>query len=126
MITWSQHDAFLKEIKTLGKTIRTVVADVEKVKKLLVAQFFVEQTKGNAIGPGKIHRVTIADDISGRELWKVEVMTPNVKPSLWPRMWFMVDGGNITLLAIASHKANYDNNEMDRLAIERYRDMTDL
>ena len=32
----------------------------------------------------------------------------------------------LLFLAIASHKINYDNNEIDRIAIERYKDILDL
>lgn len=125
MITWLRHSGFEKELKALKKTIRTADKDVEKVKKLLVAHFFVDQTRGTVIAPGKIHRVTVDNDVTGRELWKVEVITPNTKPSLWPRLWFMIDGESIALLAIASHKTNYDNNELDRIAIRRYLDLID-
>ena len=125
MTTWSQHDAFQKELKALKKKHRDIEKDIEKVKKLLVAHFFTEGTKGAVLKPGKIHRVTVENDTTGRELWKVEVVTKGLKPSLWPRLWFMMDGENITFLAIASHKDNYDNNAMDMLALERYRDILD-
>lgn len=126
MITWLQHDSYLKELKALHKTTRSIEKDIEKVKRLLVAHFYIEQTKGGVISPGKIHRITVGNDVTGRELWKVEVIVPGLKPNLWPRLWFMVDGETVTFLAIASHKTNYDNNEIDRIAIERYRDILDL
>ena len=126
MITWSQHNAYSREFKTLRKTTRSIEEDIEKVKRLLVAHFYTEQTKGSVINPGKIHRITVDNDATSRELWKVEVIVSGLKPNLWPRLWFMIDGETITFLAIASHKTNYDNNEIDRIAIERYRDMVDL
>ena len=126
MITWLQHDAYLKELKALHKTTRSIEKDIEKVKRLLVAHFYVEQTKGDVISSGKIHRITVDNDVTGRELWKVEVIVPGLKPNLWPRLWFMIDGETVTFLAIASHKTNYDNNEIDRIAIERYKDILDL
>lgn len=126
MITWSEHSAFQGELKSLRKTVRSIDEDIEKVKRLLVAHFYDEQNKGNVIKPGKIHRITVANDVTGRELWKVEIITPGLKPKLWPRMWFMIDGETIAFLAIASHKDNYDNNEVDRVAISRYQDMLDL
>ncbi len=126
MTTWLQHNSYLKELKTLKKTTRSIEKDIEKVKRLLQAHFYVEQTKGSVISPGKIHRINIDNDVTGRELWKIEVMVPKLKPNLWPRLWFMIDGDTITFLAIASHKTNYDNNEMDRLAIGRYKDIIDL
>ena len=124
-ITWSEHSGYTKELKALQKTFRTLKEDVEKVKRLIIAHFFVEQTKNNVIGPGKIHRVMVENDNAGIELWKVEVIVHNTRSSLWPRLWFMIDGENIMLLAIASHKTNYDNNEIDRTAISRYRETLD-
>lgn len=124
-VIWSQHNRYKKELKTLKKSIRTIEKDIERVKKLLVAHFFNEETKGKVISPGKIHKITADKSVTGRELWKIEVMTPNVKPSLWPRLWFMLDGERITFLVVASHKTNYDNNELDRLAIRRYEDIID-
>ena len=126
MIIWLQHNAYLKELKNLKKTTCSLEKDIEKVKRLLVAHFYVEQTMGKVISPGKIHRITVDNDVTRKELWKVEVMVPGLKPNLWPRLWFMIDGENITFLAIASHKDNYNNNEVDRVAIERYRDMLDF
>ena len=125
MITWLHHDSFSKELKTLRKTIRPIDDSIKKVKKLLEAHFFIETTKGKVINPGKIHRVTVVNDVSGAELWKIEVMVPNLKPNLWPRLWFMLNGENVTFLAIASHNQNYDNNKMDRIAKERYESMLD-
>ena len=122
---WQQHSAYLKELKALSKKNHTIDNDIKKIKKLLVAHFFTESTKGNVIGPGKIHRITVENDVSNRELWKVEVAVPNLKPNLWPRLWFMIDEDCIIFLAIASHGSNYDNNTMDRTAITRYKDMAD-
>lgn len=125
MIVWRQHSGFEKELKALRKTTRTIDKDIEKVKKLLVAHFFDEQTKGKVISPGKIHRITVENEVTRRELWKLEVSVPNLRPNLWPRMWFMLDEETITFLAIASHKDNYDNNEKDRISLERYLEMSD-
>ena len=124
-IHWLQHSAYQKELKALKKTFRTLEGDLEKVKKLLIAHFFIEATQGTVIHPGKIHRVSVDGDVSSRELWKVEVMVHGQRPSLWPRLWFMIDGENIAFLVIASHKTNYDNNEMDRIAKKRYLEMID-
>lgn len=119
------HDSFIKELKRLKKTIRTIDKDVELVKKLLSIQFS-KATNTPPIGRGKIHRITVLDEVSGGELWKVKVATANLKPNLWARMWFAISGNRIILLAIASHKDNYDNNTMDRMAEQRYREYIDL
>jgi hypothetical protein len=112
---WQQHDGFVKELKKICGKYPQVDDGVAKVKKLLAVQFDPLQPK-EVIAPGKIHRVH-GNNIW--ELWKVEVLLPKsgLKPSQWPRMWFCVSGETITLLAIATHIDNYDNNEMDRKAI---------
>lgn len=125
MIRWFEHRAFSGELKKLSKTIRTIKNDVEKVKRLIEAHFFDNKTQGSVIAPGKIHRVMEDSSVANREIWKIEVATPGVRPNLWPRLWFMIDGDVITLLAIYSHKMNYDNNEIDRVARERYEEILD-
>lgn len=125
MTNWQECDGYLKELKKLSKTFPTIYSDIDKIKRLLDAHFFGETTRGSVIAPGKIHRVSQEDDIAQIELWKVEVSVPNLKPNLWPRLWFMIDGNSIIFLAIASHKDNYDNNEMDRLAKKRYNGLLD-
>ncbi len=126
MTIWLQHSSYQKELKALSKNkMRSLEEDLEKVKRLLEAHFFNPQTRGNVIKPGKIHRVSVEDDVTGRELWKVEVMVSGLRPNQWPRLWFMLDGETITFLAIASHTDNYDNNEMDRVAKKRYQDLLD-
>lgn len=119
------HDAYLKEFKALSKHIPSLQKDVERIERLLDAHFFNPQTKGEVIKPGKIHRISVENDATSRELWKVEVMVPGLRPNQWPRLWFMLDGETITFLAIASHVDNYDNNAMDRRAVDRYRDIAD-
>ena len=64
MITWLQHNAYSRELKTLRKTTRSIEKDIEKVKRLLVAHFYTEQTKGSVINPGKIHRITVDNDVT--------------------------------------------------------------
>ena len=45
MITWLQHNSFLKELKTLKKTTRSIEKDIEKVKRLLIAHFMLNKQK---------------------------------------------------------------------------------
>ena len=125
MTTWQECSGFVHELKKLSKDFKTIKSDIEKIKRLLNAHFFVEETRGKVISPGKIHRVNIDYDTAQIELWKVEVSVKNLRPNLWPRLWFMINGDTIVFLAIASHKDNYNNNEMDRLAKERYYDLLD-
>ena len=118
---WQEHDSFAKELKKICGKHPQVEDGVARVKKLLAVQFNPLRPE-EVIAPGKIHRVH-GNNIW--ELWKVEVLVPKsgLKPNQWPRMWFSVSGETITFLAIATHIRNYDNNEVDRLAIKRLSDI---
>jgi hypothetical protein len=118
---WQQHDEFIVELKKVCKKYPQVDDGIERIK-LLLAKQFNSQLPEEVIAPGKIHRVR-ADTIW--TIWKVEVLVPKsgLKPKQWPRMWFGVSGEAITLLVIATHMQNYDNNAMDALALRR---MTDI
>lgn len=118
---WQEHDGFVKELKKICGKYPQVKDGIARVKKLLAVQF--DPTKPDAvIAPGKIHRVR--GDITW-EVWKVEVLLPKsgLRPNQWPRMWFAVSGETITLLAVVTHMDNYDNNDIDRLALARLSDI---
>ena len=121
VMLWQEHDSFAKELKKICGKYPQVKDGVARVKKLLAVQFNPLRPE-EVIAPGKIHRVH-SNNIW--ELWKVEVLVPKsgLKSNQWPRMWFSVSGETITLLAIATHMNNYDNNEVDRLAVKRLSDI---
>ncbi len=118
---WQQHDEFVAELKKICKKYPQVDDGVERIKRLLAAQFDPQSPEA-VIAPGKIHRVR-AD--TTWMLWKVEVLVPKsgLRPNQWPRMWFGVSGETITLLAIATHMQNYDNNAIDIQALKRLTDI---
>jgi hypothetical protein len=116
-ISFSEHQAFAREIKAIQKKLKTGVG-LESVKKLLAAHFDTEDPK-QAIAPGKLHHIKTSDIWS---LWKVEVFATGLKPNQWPRVWFLRSGSAITFLVCASHTQNYDDNEMERLALDRLSD----
>ena len=119
---WQSHDSFDTELKKLGKKYRQLDDGLKKVKRLLERQFDPNNPQ-SIIGPGKLHRVT-ADRTW--ELWKVEValIGSGLRPNQWPRMWFAVSGDTFTLLTVAVHQDNYDDGAQDRLAINRYTDIS--
>lgn len=121
MMLWQEHDSFVKELKKICSKYPQASDGIAKVKKLLSVQFHPLRPEV-VIAPGKIHRVH-AD--TTWELWKVDVLMPKsgLRTSQWPRMWFSVSGETITLLAIVTHMSNYDNNEIDRLAMKRLSDI---
>ena len=117
---WYEHNTFTREFKKFSKKFVTAKRDFEAVKKLLGTQFDPLNPK-EIISPGKIHRV---QQNAIWDLWKIEALVEGLKPSQWPRIWFVVSGDSITFLCIGTHIGNYDNNEMDRIAISRIGDLT--
>lgn len=115
---WQSHDSFDKEYKRILKNHRQLSDGLKKAQKLLEVQFNPTSPQ-SIIGPGKLHRVTANHTW---EIWKVEVALINsgLRPNQWPRMWFAVSGDTFTLLTIATHSQNYDDNTQDATALERY------
>jgi hypothetical protein len=107
------HDSFINELKRIAKK-HPDIAELKAVKRLLCAYF--ENGNTDAIAPGKIHKVTVADSFV---IWKIEVHVTGIRPNLWPRLWFAVKDNIIAFLAIATHADNYSNNDLDAIATER-------
>jgi hypothetical protein len=114
---FSAHPAFAREMKLLHKKL-DVGTGMASIKKLLAVHFDSENPKP-AIAPGKLHRIKVFDMWS---LWKVEVMVIGLRPSQWPRVWFLLRGAKITFLVGASHMQNYNDSEMEMLALDRLSD----
>lgn len=116
---WLEHDAFSREFKQFCKKQRTAEAGFKAVKKLLAKQFDPNNPL-EIIAPGKIHRVYQSQTW---EIWKVEMLVAGLRPNQWPRIWFVVNGNEITFLTKGSHVENYSDNEKDRLAFSRVTDL---
>lgn len=117
MIQWQQHNSYLGEFKKIAKKQRGLEEGFIKLKKLLDVYFDPINPDTNVIASGKIHQIA---DYAEWGLWKVEVMIVGLKPNLWPRVWFAVHGNTITFLAIKMHNSNYDDNEIEKIALERF------
>lgn len=115
-----RHDQFSGELKQLVKKYPGTTAGLSAVERLLEKQFD-PTSPDEVIAPGKIHRI---HQNAIWSLWKVEMAVPGsgLRPSQWPRMWFAVSGDKIVLLTIVSHTQNYDDNTIDKIAIERASD----
>ena len=113
---WQSHSNFEIEFKKIARRIRDLDDGLSKAKKLLEKQFHPTDPV-QIIAPAKIHRIH-AEEVW--ELWKLEMQVKNLRPSQFPRVWFAVSGNTITFLVVGSHMQNYDNNAMDRCAVERY------
>lgn len=117
---WQTHDSFDKDIKKLRKNYPQIDKSLAATRRLLERQFHPTSPEA-IIGPGKIHRVT---QNQTWEIWKFEMLVAGLRPNQWPRIWFAVSGDTITFLVANSHVNNYDNNECDLLAVERYSDIS--
>ena len=121
MIQFLYHDGIQKEIASLEKWFRTVRDGLSSFERLCEVQFNSTDPR-QVIAPAKLHRV-LQNDIW--TLWKIELVIPNsgLRPNQFPRMWFVVKGAVIAFLCISSHINNYNDEEMNRLALSRTTDL---
>jgi len=120
MIQFLYHDGIQKEIATLERRFRTINDGLSAFERLCEVQFNPISPR-QIIAPAKLHRITQNDVWT---LWKVELVLPNsgLRPNQWPRMWFVVKGEIIAFLCISSHVDNYNDEDMNRLALSRASD----
>jgi len=120
MIQFLYHDGIQKEITALERRFRTIRAGLSSFERLCDVQFNPTNPR-QVIVPAKLHRITQNDIWT---LWKIELVIPNsgLRPNHWPRMWFVVKGAIIAFLCISSHIDNYDDGDMNRLALSRVSD----
>ncbi len=120
MIEFLYHDGIQKEIAALERRFRTIRAGLASFERLCEKQFNPKNPQ-QVIGPAKLHRIKQNDLWT---IWKIELVIPNsgLRPNQWPRMWFAVKGEMIALLCICSHIDNYNDQEMDQVALSRVSD----
>ncbi|OHA89775.1 MAG: hypothetical protein A3C70_00760 [Candidatus Zambryskibacteria bacterium RIFCSPHIGHO2_02_FULL_43_14] len=121
MIQFLYHDGIQKEIAALGRRFHNIDDGLSAFERLCEKQFHPTNPQP-AIGPGKLHRISQNDIWT---LWKIELIVPNsgLRPNQFPRMWFVVKGAIIAFLCITSHIDNYNDNEMNLLALSRVSDL---
>jgi len=122
MITFLYHDAIERQIAALERRFSEIRSEGFKRFELLCQKQFHPIRPQAVIGPGKIHRITQNDIWT---LWKVEMVVPGagLRPNQYPRVWFGVKGSTIAFLCIATHIDNYNDEEMNHLALERISDV---
>ena len=120
MIEFLYHDGIQKEIAALERRFRTIRDGFSAFERLCEVQFNPTNPR-QVIAPAKLHRITQNDIWT---LWKTELVVPNsgLRPNQWPRMWFVVKGAIIAFLCISSHVDNYNDENMNRLALSRVSD----
>lgn len=122
MMEFRYHPTFEKEIAALEKRrLRQIRESMIGFQKLCEFQFHPTNPEVR-INPGKLHRVTQNDVWT---MWKIElaVIGSGLRPSQYPRIWFVVSGAMIAFLCIADHIENYSDEEMDRVANSRVTDL---
>lgn len=120
MIEFLYHDSIQKEIAALERRFRTIRGGLSAFERLCEVQFNPTNPR-QVIAPAKLHRIRQNDIWT---LWKTELVIPNsgLRPSQWPRMWFVVKGAIIVFLCVSSHIEQYDDATMDKLALSRISD----
>ena len=120
MIQFLYHDGIEKEIAALERRFRQLREALKIFERLCDKQFDPTQPQ-QVIAPAKLHRVTQNDLWT---MWKIELVVPKsgLRPNQFPRMWFVVKGDIIAVLAFGSHVDNYEDAERDRCALERLSD----
>jgi hypothetical protein len=122
MINFRYHDGFEKEIAALEKRrLRYIRATLHGFERLCETQFHPTNPEIR-ISPGKLHRITQNDLWT---MWKTELAVKNsgLRPNQYPRIWFAVNGATIAFLRVSSHGDNYNDMEMDKLALARITDL---
>lgn len=121
MIAFVYHDGIRREIVALERRFRDLPRGFSALERLCDVQFHPTQPH-QIIAPAKLHRVTQNNDWT---MWKVELVVPNsgLRPNQFPRVWFVVRGGTIAFLCMASHTDNYDDADVTRLAMSRVTDV---
>ena len=120
MIEFLYHDGIQKEIAAQERRFRAIRDGLSAFERLCEVQFNPTNPR-QVIAPAKLHRVTQNDIWT---LWKIELVIPNsgLRPNQWPRMWFVVRGAIIAFLCMSSHIDNYNDEDMNRLALSRVSD----
>lgn len=121
MIEFIYHAGIEKEIKTLERRHRNLKQGLRAFEKLCNVQFNPTNPQ-QVIAPSKLHRISHNNAWS---MWKIELVIPqsNLRPSQYPRMWFVVKGSVIALLCISTHIDNYNDNAVTAVALGRVSDI---
>lgn len=122
MIAFAFHQGFENEVATLEKKRMQFIRKSLEGFQQLCEFHFHPITPQQRIAPGKLHVVTQNSDW---KIWKTElpIIHSGLRPNQYPRIWFAQSGATIAFLCIGSHTDNYDDGEMNRLALERVTEM---
>ena len=122
MIEFLYHDAIKREIAAIERRFPKLQSEGFRRFELLCQKQFHPIRPQQVIGPGKLHRISQNEAWT---LWKVEMVVPGsgLRQNQFPRVWFGVKGTVVVFLCIGTHIDNYNNNEMDKTALDRITDV---
>ena len=120
MMEFLYHDEIQKEIAAQERRFATIRDGFDAFERLCRVQFNPTNPQ-QVIAPAKLHRITQNNIWT---LWKVELVVPKsgLRPNQWPRVWFAVKGKIIVFLCMVTHVDNYDDGEVNRVALNRVTD----
>lgn len=121
MLEFIFHSNFEKEVVKNKKRFDDFIGDLKKFERLCEIQFNPINPR-QIIAPGKLHHVT---KNALWQIWKIELVVTNTKlrPNQFPRIWFAVEGSRVAFLCMQTHMDNYDDNEVNIIALERVQDI---
>lgn len=114
MINFISSQDFEKETAVLQRRFPHFSEGLDSFKRICEKHFHPIRPQ-QVIAPGKLHRVKDSDSCT---VWKVEMAVKNLKSNQFPRIWFAVKGPTLVFLCARTHIDNYDNNEVDRMALD--------
>jgi hypothetical protein len=121
MIEFRCHNGFEKSVAALEKQrLRHIRKSLEGFEKLCDFHFHPTNPQLR-IAPGKLHRITQNDVWT---MWKTElpIIKSGLRPNQYPRIWFAQKGATVVFLCISSHTDNYNDEDLNHLALSRAAD----
>ncbi len=122
MIDFGFHDGFENSVILLEKRrLRSIRESLSGFMRVCEVHFHPTEPQPR-IAPGKLHRITQNNIWT---MWKTELplLRADLRPNQFPRIWFVHAGVRIVFLCISSHIDNYNDKEIDTLALSRAGDM---
>lgn len=110
----------MKEVGKAAKKVVNIQESYRAFEKLCDRHFHPENPQ-QFIAPAKLHRITQNPTWT---MWKTELVLikSGLRPNQFPRVWFAIQGAKLVFLCMNTHIDNYNDGEMDRLALERITD----
>jgi hypothetical protein len=110
---------FAKDCKPIIKKYPNFTSILETQTKRVVETHFM---KFPVVASNKIVRIT-SDPNNQWSIWKLKQYVEGLRFGQWPRVWFAVTPSAFIWLAAAMHPDNNDDNEVERIARQRFQEI---